>query len=137
MYQANAYTEKTCIRLVSYAIIHLCFPSTALFNNVPVTIVSNVTNGTVCYNQSIQLTCHANGTVVTHYNWTSTVFKQAIETASITVVATHDPIEYNCMVTDINDESGYSSVNISSNGELNHIGYINTVYNVEYNVEYT
>ena len=59
-------------------------------------------------------------------------FKQAMETASIIVVATHDPVEYNCMVTDINGESGYSSVNICSNGELNHIGYINTVYVVEY-----
>ena len=106
-----------------YGIIYFCFSFTALFNNIPVTIVSNVTNGTVCYNQSIQLTCHANGTVVTHYNWTSTVFKQALETASITVVATHDPVEYKCMVTDINGESGYSSVNISSNGELIHIGY--------------
>ena len=106
-----------------YGIIYFCFSFTVLFSNIPVTIVSNVTNGTVCYNQSIQLTCHANGTVVTHYNWTSTVFKQAMETASITVVATHDPVEYKCMVTYINGESGYSSVNISSNGELNHIGY--------------
>lgn len=81
------------------------------------TITSNITDGNICYSQSIQLTCHAYGINVTQYKWTSTKFKQAMETASITVVATQDPVEYNCMVTNINGESGYSSVNISSNGE--------------------
>ena len=76
----------------------------------------------------MQLTCHAYSVNVNQYNWTSTLFKQAIETVSITVVATHDPVEYKCVVTDINGDSGYSSINISSNGELNHVGYINTVY---------
>ena len=81
------------------------------------TITSNVKDGIICYKHSIQLTCHAYGTIVTEYKWTSTIFKQAKETASITVVATHDSVEYKCMVTGING-SGYSSMNISSNGEF-------------------
>ena len=81
------------------------------------TITSDVHDGIICYNHLIRLTCHAYGTHVTQYKWTSTASKQA-RTASIIVLATHDPIEYKCMVTGINSESGYSSVNISSNGEF-------------------
>lgn len=82
-----------------------------------VTIISNITNGVICYNQSIELTCHTNGTNVTTYKWTSIKFKQAEETVSITVTATDDPVEYRCTVTDVNGKNGYSSVSISSNGE--------------------
>ena len=82
-----------------------------------VTITSNITNGVICYNQSIELICHTNGVNVTTYKWTSTKFKQAEETASITVTATDEPVEYYCTVTDANGKNGYSSVSISSNGE--------------------
>ena len=94
--------------------------SVVLSNNLPVMITSNITDhdGTICYNQSIQLTCRAYSVNITQYRWTSTTFEQAKETASITVVATHDPVEYKCTVTDANGESGYSSVNVSSNGEF-------------------
>ena len=121
------YAEKTCIRFVLYTIISafLC-AFTALSNNVLVTIKSN---GTVCYKQSVQLTCHAYGINVTQYKWTSTTFEQAKETASIMVVATHDPVEYKCTVTGTNGESGYSSVTVSSNGEFT--CYISAVCNVD------
>ena len=91
-----------------------------LSNNLPVMITSNITDhdGTICYNQSMQLTCHAYSVNITQCRWTSTMFEQAKETASITVVATHDPIEYKCTVTGTDGESGYSSVNVSSNGEF-------------------
>ena len=82
------------------------------------TITSNITNGIICYNKSIELTCHANGVNITIYKWTSTTFKQAQETASVTVMATADPVQYICMVTDTNGNNGYSSVNISSNGKV-------------------
>ena len=81
------------------------------------TITSNATDGIACYNQSIELTCEAKGVNVTSYKWTSTMFKVAKVTASVTVVATHDLVEYTCTVTDTKGESGYSSVKISSNGK--------------------
>ena len=88
-------------------------------NDLSVTITSNITDGIICYNKSIELACHANDAVnVTTYKWTSTTFKQAQETASITVLATDDPVQYTCTVTDANGKSSYSSINISSNGEL-------------------
>ena len=100
--------------------IDIYFPSAALSNNLPVMITFNITDhdGKICYNQSLQLTCHANTINVTQYSWISTTFEQAKDTASITVVATHDPVEYKCVVTGTNGESGYSSVNVSSNGEF-------------------
>lgn len=82
------------------------------------TITSNVTDGTICYNQPVELTCHASGVDVTEYKWISTKFKQAEMTASITVMATDDSVEYICIVTDTDRQHGYSSVNISSNGKL-------------------
>lgn len=91
-------------------------PSTS--NDLSVTITSNITNGIICYNKSIELTCRANDANISTYKWTSTTFKQAQETASITVIATADPVQYTCMVTDTDGNIGYSSVNISSNGEL-------------------
>ena len=88
-------------------------------NDLSATITSNVTDGIVCYNKSIELNCHANDTVnVTTYKWISSTFKQPQETASITVMATDDPVQYTCTVTDANGNIGYSSINISSNGEL-------------------
>ena len=89
-----------------------------IHNNVPVIITSNTTDGIACYNQSIELTCQAKGVNVTSYRWTSPTFKQAEVNTSIIVVATHDLVEYTCTVTDANGESGYSSVKVSSNGEL-------------------
>ena len=83
------------------------------------TITSNVKDGIICYKHSIQLTCHAYDVIIPKYKWTSTIFKQTKDTPSITVVATHDSVEYKCMVTDIFlGKSGYSSVSISSNGEF-------------------
>ena len=82
------------------------------------TITSNITDS-ICYNQSIVLTCNTNDINVTTYKWISTKSNQSEETTSITVIATDDPVEYTCIVSDSNgDISGYSSVNISSNGKL-------------------
>ena len=98
-----------------------CFPlaiASSTSNNLSVAITSNATDGIICYNKSIELTCHANGVNVTTYKWTSTEFRQIADTASITVMATDDPVQYTCTVTDVNGNNGNSSVNISSNGEF-------------------
>ena len=89
-----------------------------IHNNVPVTITSNVTDGIACYMQSINLTCQAKGVKVTNYAWKCSTFKIADTTTSLIVEAKHDLVEYTCIVTDANGESGYSSVKVSSNGEL-------------------
>lgn len=100
--------------------IQVCFCSfSALPDNISVTITSNVTNGIVCFNHSVELTCHANGRVnVTAYKWISTKSNQTETTSSIIVKATIDPVLYTCIVTGTKGENGYSSLNISSNGEL-------------------
>ena len=97
-------------------VIDLCF-CTGL-SNLSVTITTNVTDGIICLNKSVQLTCHANVVNIATYNWTSTKFTHAEEAASITIIATDDPVGYTCTVTDTNGDTGYSSVNISSNGKL-------------------
>lgn len=81
------------------------------------TITSNVTD-VICYNQSVELTCCASGVNVMERKWISAKLKEPERTASIIVTATDNPVEYTCMVTDTNNDSGYSSVNISSNGKL-------------------
>ena len=87
-------------------------------SNLSVTITTNVTDGIICLNKSVQLTCHANIINIATYNWTSTKFTHAEEAASITIIATEDPVGYTCTVTDTDGDTGYSSVNISSNGKL-------------------
>ena len=83
-----------------------------------VTIRSNVTTAIICCNQSVELTCYANGTVIS-YKWTSSKSNQSEETTSITVTATDNPVEYTCTVrADSNgDSTGNSSIIISSNSK--------------------
>ena len=83
------------------------------------TITPNVSlhDGGICYNQSIELTCHASDIRVTTYKWTSSKSNQSEETTSITVTATDDPVEYTCTANDSKGNSGHSSVNISSDGK--------------------
>ena len=92
--------------------------------NLSVTITSNVTDGIICCNKAVQLTCHANDVNITAYKWTSSAFKEVKVTASITIIATDDPVGYTCTVTDSNGDNGYSSVNISSNGKLMAFTYV-------------
>ena len=99
-------------------LLDLLSTASSTSNDVSVMITSNITDGIICYNKSIQLSCHANDANITTYKWTSPTFKQAQQTASITVIATADPVQYTCIVTDTRGNSGYSSVNISSNGEF-------------------
>ena len=92
------------------------------------TITSNVTlhDGIVCYNQSIELTCHADGINVTMFKWMSSDKSiQSEHSTNITVIATNSLVEYTCTVSDINGNHGYSSVDILSNGKLHHpLGHV-------------
>ena len=91
---------------------------TASSNEFPVTITSNVTlHGIVCYNQSIELTCHAYGINVTMYKWMSSTGKFIQYYASIIVTVTDDLVEYTYTVTDNRGDHGYSSIDILSNGK--------------------
>ena len=86
-----------------------------------VTISSNVNNGTTCYNQSVELTCHSNLTTENvKYTWTSSCdnFNQSDHSTTITAIATSDPVKYTCTVNSSNGNHGYSTVYISSNGKL-------------------
>ena len=95
----------------------LCIFYIALSN--PVTITSNVTlhDGVICYNQPIELTCHASGINVTMYKWTSSKFSNLENSASITVIAKEDSVQYTCTVSDSNGDCGYFHVNVSSSGK--------------------
>ena len=84
-------------------------------------ISSNAT-AVVCYNQSIELTCHANSINMVAYKWISTKLKQPKETATIIVIATDNPVEYICEIIANSGEKGSSNISISSNGEV--ISYI-------------
>lgn len=75
--------------------------------------------GIISYNQPIELNCILFKTLPGPnivYNWTSTKFKQPQMTASVTVVATGDSVEYTCTVTD-GDEKEYASIYVFSVGE--------------------
>ena len=114
------YSQYSCNFIFEITVSDdFCFFSTALPYNISVTITSNITDGIICYsNQSVELSCHANSINVIQYKWTSTKFKHPEETANITIVATDDPVKYTCTVSDANNDTGYSSINISTNGKL-------------------
>ena len=86
--------------------------------SLPVRIASNATDKIVCYNQSVELTCHVDDIDVIEYKWTSTKLKQPKKTTSIIVIATDELVEYTCQVIGDNGKNGKSSVTVSSNGEL-------------------
>ena len=90
-------------------------------NDIPVTITTNETDGIICLNHSIKLTCHViNGTTNTTYTykWTSSNYESEEINNIITVTATNNPVLYICLVSDGSGNSGYSNINISSNGKL-------------------
>ena len=76
-----------------------------------VTVTSNVTlhSGIICYNQLIELTCHASAINLTIYDkWTSSKSSQSEHSAGITVMAMEDSMQYTCMVSDSNGNCGTS-----------------------------
>ena len=78
----------------------------------------NITDKIIHNNQPIQLTCHTDNNIENAmYSWTSIKFTQPQVTASITVVATNDLIQYTCTVSGTNAEDGYSSIYISATGK--------------------
>ena len=89
------------------------------------TISSNVDNRTICYNQSVELTCHTDLTTEdVVYTWTSSCdnFNQSEQSITITVIATTNPVKYTCTVNSSSGNHGYSTMYISSNGKLLSIG---------------
>jgi len=84
-----------------------------------VTITSDA-DSVVCINTTITLSCVAPN--ATLFKWTASDHSDNNNTDTITVTATSEAIQYTCMATDGDGNSGRASITIASNGtELKYV----------------
>ena len=125
------YTQQVAIQLIytqlqltRESVLYICFTRTdptVLYNTAEFTDELNITidsspklgYGTVCVNESVNLTCltDQNVEIITWY-W----LDQSKEGSHITVQATLSDVVYTCKASDNNGQMGETNITVGANG---------------------